>query len=125
MRFILTAVLFASANAFTSLHLSTSTQSTRLLSSTLFFRDSGVYDGDISTNNRKPDFKQRMKRIVKQQTTTAWRPDNMKTAASLQEYANVIEEGRLTNRVVVVNFHATWCKVVFQFYICFVFIVLL
>jgi len=52
-----------------------------------------------------------MRSIAKQQERTVWRPENMKTAVTLQEYANVIEEARKSNSVVVVNFHATWCKV--------------
>jgi thiol:disulfide interchange protein len=61
--------------------------------------------------NNKLDFKQRMRSIAKQQERTVWRPENMKTAVTLEEYANVIEEARKSNSVVVVNFHATWCKV--------------
>lgn len=105
MRLMIISVLIASSNAFTSIN--TSTTSTRC-HSTLFFRDD---DYQIDLPIKRPDFKQRMKNIVKKQNRTAWRPDNMRTADTLQEYANVIEEARRMDRLVVVNFHATWCKV--------------
>jgi len=42
--------------------------------------------------------------------TSSWRPSNVKTAVSLEEFANVIQEGRSKNQLVVVRFYATWCK---------------
>ena len=105
MRLMIISVLIASANAFTS--ISSSTTTTRC-HSTLFYRDD---DYQIDHPIKRSDFKQRMKNIVKKQKRTAWRPDNMRTADTLQEYANAIEEARRMDRIVVVNFHATWCKV--------------
>jgi thiol-disulfide isomerase/thioredoxin len=72
------------------------------------------------------DFQSRMKRAALQSIrssstssssssrrgtgTSSWRPSNIKTAASLEEFANVIQEGRSKNQLVVVRFYATWCK---------------
>ncbi|KAL7514369.1 hypothetical protein ACHAXN_011550 [Cyclotella atomus] len=106
MKLIWITVLVASSHAFTLIN--TSTQPTARRSTNLFYRnDVDVYQESAP---KRPDFRQRMKSIVKQQQRTEWRPDNMKTATSLQEYANVIEEGRRNKCLVVVNFHATWCK---------------
>jgi len=40
-----------------------------------------------------------------------YRPENVRAVTSLEEFAKVIEEGRKEERVVVVRFVATWCKV--------------
>jgi len=88
-------------------------------STALFYKDSAdVYEENITDQktSKVSDFKLRMRSIVKQRQlnrkgSNAWRPENFKTAVSLQEYSNVIEEGRRSKRTVVVTFHATWCKV--------------
>ncbi|KAL7433512.1 hypothetical protein ACHAXM_003593 [Skeletonema potamos] len=71
------------------------------------------------------DFQSRMKRAalqsirssssnsgggIRKGTGTSWRPSNVKTAVSLEEFANIIQEGRSKNQLVVVRFYATWCK---------------
>ncbi len=74
------------------------------------------------------DFQSRMKRIVVNQkrggtsssatqrrNTSLYRPKNVKSATSLEEFADVIEEGRRDGKVVVVRFYATWCKVSWEF----------
>jgi hypothetical protein len=112
MQLIWITVLVASSNAFTAINTIKKAQPTTRSSTNLFYRnDTDVYQ---ESTHKRPDFRQRMKSIVKQQQRTEWRPENMKTATSLQEYANVIEEGRRNNCLVVVNFHATWCKVSIQ-----------
>jgi hypothetical protein len=60
------------------------------------------------------DFQSKMRNIVAQRTKRkreVARPANVKSAVSLEEFANVINEGRKERRLVVVRFHATWCKV--------------
>jgi len=59
------------------------------------------------------DFRSRMRRILVQQQKNASssRRSNTLSVTSLEEYASVIEEGRREGRLVVVRFHATWCKV--------------
>jgi len=59
------------------------------------------------------DFRSRMRRILVQQqkNTSSSRRSNTLSVTSLEEYASVIEEGRREGRLVVVRFHATWCKV--------------
>ena len=81
-----------------------------------------------SSPSRPPlDFQSRMKRAAIQNnrrsgvgsnrrgktasSTTSWRPPNVKIAVSLEDFSNVIEEGRANGQVVVVRFYATWCKV--------------
>lgn len=80
-----------------------------------------------SSPSRPPlDFQSRMKRATiqnnrrsgvgsnrrgKTASSTSWRPPNVKIAVSLEDFSNVIEEGRTNGQVVVVRFYATWCKV--------------
>ena len=80
-----------------------------------------------SSPSRPPlkDFQSRMKRATiqnnrrsggsnrraKTASSTSWRPPNVKIAVSLEDFSNVIEEGRTKNQVVVVRFYASWCKV--------------
>ena len=79
-----------------------------------------------SSPSRPLDFQSRMKRATiqnnrrsgvgsnrraKTASSTLWRPPNVKIAVSLEDFSNVIEEGRAKNQVVVVRFYATWCKV--------------
>lgn len=79
-----------------------------------------------SSPSRPLDFQSRMKRAAIQNnrrsvgsnrrgktasSSTSWRPPNVKIAVSLEDFSNVIEEGRTNNQVVVVRFYATWCKV--------------
>mmetsp|Transcript_7395 Transcript_7395/g.18348 ORF Transcript_7395/g.18348 Transcript_7395/m.18348 type:complete len:231 (-) Transcript_7395:111-803(-) len=77
--------------------------------------------GGIAGDKKPSDFQSRMKRIVVQQrrrpTTqqsrrknNIYRPENVKIAESLEDFATVIDEGRRSDRVVVVRFYATWCK---------------
>jgi thiol-disulfide isomerase/thioredoxin len=60
-------------------------------------------------------FQGRMKSIVALRTrrrrSEIRRPRNVKNAISLEEFVDVIDEGRKDGRLVVVRFHATWCKV--------------
>jgi thiol-disulfide isomerase/thioredoxin len=79
-----------------------------------------------SSTSRPPlDFQSRMKRAATQNnrrsgggsnrrgktsSSTSWRPPNVKIAVSLEDFSNVIEEGRTKKQVVVVRFYATWCK---------------
>jgi hypothetical protein len=107
---MLIGLIAASADAFVTIDASLSARCTRRVPS-LFYRDSNITEADL-TNKRRPDFKTRMRSIVKQQQRKSWSPNNMKTAVTLEEYANVIKEGRERNRIVVANFHATWCKVI-------------
>jgi thiol-disulfide isomerase/thioredoxin len=99
----------------------TSTVSTRSSSSVLharpttrmFFRDD--LDRPSFDDVGLEDFATKMKSIVAQRTTAARRqqqvrPSNMKTSETLDEFANLIDEGRRDGKVVVVRFHASWCK---------------
>jgi hypothetical protein len=58
-----------------------------------------------------------MKRIVTQRRetngkrTSAYRPVNVMTVETLEEFHKVIEQGRNEDKVVVVRWFATWCKV--------------
>mmetsp|Transcript_34614 Transcript_34614/g.62335 ORF Transcript_34614/g.62335 Transcript_34614/m.62335 type:complete len:218 (-) Transcript_34614:123-776(-) len=91
-------------------------------STSIFFRDTDSFDeigGSPKKNVEKPsDFQSRMKSIVVQQKSSTspksknkvYRPKNVKTAVSLKEFADVIEEARREDKVVVVRFIATWCK---------------
>ncbi|KAL3765753.1 hypothetical protein ACHAWU_009721 [Discostella pseudostelligera] len=68
-------------------------------------------DDDYQTASSS-DFRSRMRRILVQQQKNASssRRSNTLSVTSLEEYASVIEEGRREGRLVVVRFHATWCK---------------
>ncbi|KAL7484836.1 hypothetical protein ACHAW6_010456 [Cyclotella cf. meneghiniana] len=114
---ILIGILIVSSSAFNA--VDTVRHFSRHYSTALFYKDSAdVYKDSITDQktSKVSDFKLRMRSIVKQRqstgrkSTSAWRPQNFKTAISLQEYFNVIEEGRRSKRTVVVKFHATWCK---------------
>lgn len=115
IKFVLIGFIAASAQAFVIMDGLPPVSSVRHVSS-LFYRDSDVNDGAYLVNKRIPDFKQRMRNLVKQQQRKSWRPNNMKTAVTLEEYANVIKEGREKKCIVIVNFHATWCKVIIVFF---------
>ncbi len=101
----------------------------------LSYRDDEHDDDDdsikikTSSTSRTPlDFQSRMKRAAiqnnrrsagsvgsnrrgKTASSTSWRPPNVKIVVSLEDFSNVIEEGRTNNQVVVVRFYANWCKV--------------
>lgn len=78
-----------------------------------------------SSPSRPIDFQSRMKRAAiqnnrrsvgsnrrgKTASSKSWRPPNVRIAVSLEDFSNVIEEGRTNNQVVVVRFYANWCKV--------------
>lgn len=94
-----------------------------LFSSTnLYYRDDALdrvgVDRSNSNEAGKPsDFTSRMKSIVvKRQRSTSprqnssFRPENVKIASSLEEFAGIIKEGRRDDKVVAVRFYATWCK---------------
>lgn len=76
---------------------------------------------DYNTSNTKSpssDFQSRMKRIVIQQqkdsasiSSRRLRRPNVKSVVSLEEFASVIDDGRREGKLIVVRFHATWCKV--------------
>lgn len=115
---ILIGILIVSSSAFNA--VDTVRQFSRHYSTALFYQDSADLYKESTTDQKTSkvsDFKLRMRSIVKQRqstgrkSTSAWRPQNFRTAVSLQEYFNVIEEGRRSKRTVVVKFHATWCKV--------------
>mmetsp|Transcript_14297 Transcript_14297/g.20297 ORF Transcript_14297/g.20297 Transcript_14297/m.20297 type:complete len:241 (+) Transcript_14297:304-1026(+) len=98
----------------------------------LSYRDNEHDSGESNNNKKKSptspakqDFQSRMKRVALQRIRnsssnsggrrgggrgTSWRPPNVKTAISLEDFANVIQEGRTNNQLVVVRFYATWCK---------------
>lgn len=96
----------------------------------LSYRDNEHDSGESNNNKKKSpispakqDFQSRMKRVALQRNRnssssrrrggsrgTSWRPPNVKTAISLEDFANVIQEGRTNNQLVVVRFYATWCK---------------
>ena len=91
--------------------------------SRIFFRDADDPSFDVvaSSGVVEPtpmedaeDFQGRMRSIVAQRTRQrreTHRPANVKNVISLEEFATVIDEGRRTGSLVVVRFHATWCKV--------------
>ncbi|KAL7548318.1 hypothetical protein ACHAWF_012576, partial [Thalassiosira exigua] len=56
------------------------------------------------------DFRNRMKRLVAKERRRTSRPSNVRTVATLEEFAEVVEEGRREDAVVVVRFHASWCN---------------
>mmetsp|Transcript_4627 Transcript_4627/g.7122 ORF Transcript_4627/g.7122 Transcript_4627/m.7122 type:complete len:232 (+) Transcript_4627:318-1013(+) len=93
----------------------------------LSYRDNEHDSGESSNKKKTPsspakDFQSRMKRAALQRIrnssssgrrggrVASWRPPNVKTAISLEDFANVIQEGRTNNQLVVVRFYATWCK---------------
>jgi len=60
-------------------------------------------------NNPSSDFRRRMKSLVKRRQQNDAKPTNIRTANTLVEYKNVLDENR--DKIVVVRFYATWCKV--------------
>jgi hypothetical protein len=75
-------------------------------------RPPSIADEDYQTAPSS-DFRSRMRRILVQQQKNAAssRRSNTKSITSLEDFASVIEEGRREGKLVVVRFHATWCKV--------------
>lgn len=56
------------------------------------------------------DFRRRMKNLVKRKQQQAVdRPNNIRTAFTLEEYKEVLDDNN--GKIVVVRFFATWCKV--------------
>ena len=56
------------------------------------------------------DFRRRMKNLVKRKQQQAEdRPNNIRTAFTLEEYKEVLDDNN--GKIVVVRFFATWCKV--------------
>ena len=111
-------------------YLSHSTFSKGWSTTQLLFRDDENDSIEIKKKSAPPanDFQSRMKRVALQRNRTnrssssrrstgkAWRPPNVRTADSLEDFAKIIQEGRTEKKLVVVRFYATWCKVrVFQF----------
>ena len=97
---------------------SSSALSRRSSTSRIFFRDADdpldVAPGVERTPREDAGFQSRMRSIVAQRTRQrreTRRPANVKNVVSLEEFATVIDEGRRDGRLVVVRFHATWCKV--------------
>jgi thiol-disulfide isomerase/thioredoxin len=81
--------------------------SSRQSSTGIFFRD------DDTIDVVGLELQSKMRSIVAQRTRQrreTRRPPNVKSAISLEEFATVIDEGRREGRLVVVRFHATWCK---------------
>jgi thiol-disulfide isomerase/thioredoxin len=79
----------------------------------MFFRDD--LDRPSFDDVDLEDFATKMKSIVAQRTTATRRrqqvrPSNMRTSETLDEFANIIDEGRRDGKVVVARFHASWCK---------------
>lgn len=78
---------------------------------------------ETKKSSSSSDFLSRMKRAALQsdrgsrssstrsRTGTSWRPPNIKAVVSLEDFYDVIQEGRMKNQLVVVRFYATWCKV--------------
>ena len=60
-------------------------------------------------NNPSSDFRRRMRSLVKRRQQNDGKPTNIRTANTLVEYKNVLDENR--DKIVVVRFYATWCKV--------------
>ena len=60
-------------------------------------------------NNPSSDFRRRMKSLVKRRQQNDAKPTNIRTANTLVEYKNVLDENK--DKIVVVRFYATWCKV--------------
>lgn len=96
-------------------------QSSERHSTNLFYRDHddqleaeipGLNDAD-SKVSKVTDFRSRMRSIVvKQQRSPSSRQSSSlyQHVESLEQYADVISQGRKENKVVVVRFTATWCK---------------
>ena len=63
----------------------------------------------IQQNNPSSDFRRRMKSLVKRRQENDAKPTNVRTANTLVEYKNVLDENK--DKIVVVRFYATWCKV--------------
>ena len=75
----------------------------------IFFRDDDVADVDVEQN-----FQSMMRNIISQQTRQrreVVRLPNARGVVSLKEFTDELEEGRREGKLVVVRFHATWCKV--------------
>mgnify|MGYP000234371119 CR=1 FL=1 len=95
-------------------------QSSERHSTNLFYRDhddqleaeiQGLNDADNKVKEKVTDFRSRMRSIVvKQQRSPSSRQSSSLQVESLEEYADVISQGRTENKVVVVRFTATWCK---------------
>ncbi len=72
-------------------------------------------NAEDQTTKSPSDFRSRMKAILVQQrkesALSPRRTNNVKSVISLEDFASVIEDGRREGKVVVVRFHATWCKV--------------
>eukprot|EP00984_Skeletonema_dohrnii_P026653 scaffold16018_cov120-Skeletonema_dohrnii-CCMP3373.AAC.2 len=87
----------------------------RLSTTQLSYRDD-EHDTLESKKKSSPppakDFQSRMKRMAmrRRETGKSWRPPNVQTATSLEDFANIIQEGRTKNQLVVVRFYANWCK---------------
>lgn len=79
--------------------------------------DSHAYSSpENKPSNHTPgltDFQRRMKGLVKKngaaQRDAAEKPHNLKTVHTLLDYKKVLDEG--SDKIVVVRFFATWCKV--------------
>mmetsp|Transcript_20610 Transcript_20610/g.37026 ORF Transcript_20610/g.37026 Transcript_20610/m.37026 type:complete len:233 (-) Transcript_20610:142-840(-) len=77
---------------------------------------------DKKKNSTSSDFQNRMKNTLVQRKkkrstllrrsddTTRYQPTNVKIVTSLEEFANVIEQGRRDDKVVVAQFYADWCQ---------------
>ena len=68
-------------------------------------------DASVTTqqNNPSSDFRRRMKSLVKRRQQNDAKPTNIRTANTLIEYKNVLDENK--DKIIVVRFYATWCKV--------------
>mmetsp|Transcript_15213 Transcript_15213/g.32891 ORF Transcript_15213/g.32891 Transcript_15213/m.32891 type:complete len:232 (+) Transcript_15213:249-944(+) len=109
-----------STSRFTTALQASSKPDSKRHSTNLFYRDSSDIDiAALSNSNSKTpssDFQSRMKRIVTQRRetngkrTSAYRPVNVMTVETLEEFHKVIEQGRNEDKVVVVRWFATWCK---------------
>lgn len=127
-RFFLLALCYTAAtscwrtHAFSSSPFTPRTQfNTRPKSCTRFMSSVAEATADLaylSENNRDSsprlsDFQQRMKGLVKRSGTAQKnmleKPANLKTVRTLMEYKNSLDDD--SDKIVVVRFHATWCKV--------------
>jgi len=67
-------------------------------------------------NNPSSDFRRRMKSLVKRRQQNDAKPTNIRTANTLVEYKNVLDENR--DKIVVVRFYATCVRYVNLFSWC-------
>ncbi len=119
---IITIGMAVAATAYNIVPSSSTSRPIRRTSPSTYYRQSGgssstsisFRDDELADLDVERDFQSKMRNIVAQRTRRrreVVRPPNVRDAVSLEEFADLIEEGRRGGRLVVVRFHATWCKV--------------